>query len=456
MILGRQWQGGSQPSEISYGDELRTKSPVYFNSNSYLGYPETIQQSNKILTVEYIQENPDFQLILAEEKMLRTLIEYAPARKAMKVAMEHMQRNSSNGGTCDFLEWSSSDRRWLFHKLVGTDTNNRDNALPPELQDGGTPSQLHEFLRECQDAPPHAFLKKISSLENRGSKEMTSDIKENVTFVVTELDDEGEAKASPTYERHSELDSTHENWNNMTNDNAIVPQYLWNSDSIGEENSAFEDFLEDSDYHITNEKSLSIRSVMSVGSLDKFFVREKFDPLSDPFFSSSELPKHETLADLIVQETVATMLRGSAMKKLAIAKDAWYMAKTALLMRTSGHSVQYKSITNHTAFQQYFTLDVCDLEKEIFVLEGKLKHCMDTAKELNVAAHRIKSQLLDYSSTTSQRKSSTFGEDALAKALDEFVSSLPEDAPVPENNENEDHFVIGYGGKKIFVESKNI
>ena len=455
MILGRQWQEGSQPSEFSYGDELRTKSPVYFNSNSYLGYPETIQQLNKIYTVENIQENPDFQLILAEEKMLRTLIEYAPARKAMKVAMEHMQRNSSNGGTCDILEWSSSDRRWLFHKLVGTDTNNRDDTLPPELLDGGTPSQLHEFLRECQDAPPRAFVKKISSLENRGSKETTSDIKENVTFVVTEFEDEEEVKASITDERHSELDSTQENWNNMTTDNEIVPQFLLNNDSIGEEISALEEFLEDSDYQIINENSLSIRSVMSVGSLDKFFVREKFDPLSDPFFSSSELPKHETLADLIVQETVATMLRGSAMKKLAIAKDAWYTAKTALLVRTSGQSVKYNSITNHTAFQQYFTLDVSELEKEIFVLEGRLKHCMDTAKELRIAAHRIGSQLLDYSSTTSQRKSSTFGEDSLAKALDEFVSSLPEDAPAPENHDNEDHFVMGYGGKKIFVQSKN-
>lgn len=443
MILGRKLQGGIPTRELSYSDELRIKSPVYFNSNSYLGYPEILQKSNKILTVENLQEKPDLQLILAEEKMLRILIEYAPARKAMKLSMENLKRNSNNCGTCDILEWSSSDRRWLFHKLVGTYTDDRDNALPTELQDGGTPSQLHEFLSECQDAPSNAFKTKISSLGNRGSKEVASDIKENITFRQTEFDNE------------EEVDSSVETWNKITSDNAVVPLFTWNNDSIGEENSAVENFLEESNYHIINENSLSINSATSIGSLDKFFVREEFDPLSDPFFSSSELPKHETLADLIVQETVATMLRGAAMKKLAIAKDAWYTAKTALLVRKSGQGVKYNSITNHTAFQQYFTLDVSDLEREIFMLEGSLKNCMDTAKELQIAARRVGSQLLDYSSTTSQRKSSTIGEDALAKVVDEFVNSLPEDALVPESNENEDHFVVGYGGKKIFVEYKN-
>lgn len=458
MILGRGKQDFNRPYEFSYGDELRTKAPVYFNSNSYLGCPDTIERSNKILPVEALQENPDFQLMLAEEKMLRTLIEYSPARKAMKLAMEKMQK-SNNGGTGDILEWSCFERKWLFHKLVGINTDHQNDALPVELLDGGTPAQLHDFLSRCEDAPAHAFRKNVSysgSQRQSDTSVILADQATGIKSLEEAVDLAPEGKSNPLLDSNSGNYFIDDYQKQKIIEKSIVPRFPWNNESIGEENFALEDFLEDIEAEDILESSSSEDNSKNLGSLDTFFCRVKGDPLSDPFFSSSALPKHETLADLIVQETVATMLQGTAMKKLAISRDAWHAAKAAFLMRTSSHGVTYSSVTNHTAFQHYLTLDIVDLKEEVALLESRFKTSMDTAKELNIAVRRIGCQLLDYSSTSSIKKASTMNEDSLALAVDAFVNSLPEDAPVSYSNDDEDHYIIGYGGKKIRVECKYI
>jgi hypothetical protein len=153
MILGN-------VTPIGYSNKRRSNL-VYFNSNDYGGMDiaETVEQNNGD-PLAFTSQNPDFIIDATEKTLLRAMIDYAPARTAMKMAI---QSGTSAGS---FLEWSCQDRRWLFNKLVrnGDDESSSNNGeellqqqIPETLLDGGTTQQLRGFLKDCPDAPPGAF-----------------------------------------------------------------------------------------------------------------------------------------------------------------------------------------------------------------------------------------------------------------------------------------------------------
>jgi len=466
LILGGSKQQGSWRDEWTYEEELRTKAPVYFNSNAFLGYEshnKIERNAESILTVESVQENPDVQLLMAEEKMLRTLIQYPPARKAMKMAMENLG-NGANA-TSDIMEWSSFERKWLFYKLVGI-SNDGQEAVPPELLDGGTPAQLLDFLSGCKSAPKDAFSTNDSSYGRSYAAMLAA--KEHKKVI------EAPMKIAFTEEEPNALESvalSNDSFGNYSSTNlAIAPHQKnqlngetqdlsspWSIRIPGEEYLDIEDILlNNPDDQQSQERSSA--NLKPRGSLDVFFYPAKDDVFSDPFFSNSTRSLHHAnLADLIVQETVATILRATAFKKLAIVKDAWQQAKTALLERTSAKDggVVNNDISrrNDAIIEYYYTLEIEELKAEVASIELRLKESVKAAQELDTAARRIGSQMLDYSSTSSLGLASIMSEDTLAKILDEYVDGLPEDAPSDIVGDDDDAYIIGYGGQKILDKS---
>ena len=468
LILGGSKQQGSWRDEWTYEEELRTKAPVYFNSNAFLGYDshsKIERNAENILTVESLQENPEVQLLLAEEKMLRTLIQYPPARKAMKMAMENMG-NGANA-TSDIMEWSSFERKWLFYKLVGI-SNDGEEAVPPELLDGGTPAQLLDFLSGCKSAPQDAFstndsahgVRSYSAIAVKEHKEV---IEAPTKIALTEGEPNGLESVELSNDSFGNYSSTNltidPNHKRQLNEETQDLPSPWSIRIPGEEYLDIEDILlSNPDDEQSQERSSA--NLKPRGSLDVFFYPAKDDVFSDPFFSNSTRSLHHAnLADLIVQETVATILRATAFKKLAIVKEAWQQAKTALLERTSAKDVNVIinnfSRRNYAIVKYYYTLEIEELKAEVASIELKLIESVKAAQELDTAARRIGSQMLDYSSTSSLGLASITSEDALAKVLDEYVDGLPEDAPSEtfRDDDDDDAYIIGYGGQKILDKS---
>jgi len=416
MIVGRNPEDGVRHDKFSYGDQLRTKSPVYFNSNDYLGCNHAAER-DKIVSVQSLQQNPARLLMFAEEKLLRSLVEYAPARKAMKMAIK---TNLKSNGSNDLIEWSCSERKWLFEKLVGGDL---EGAIPRELLDGGTVSQLRDLLKGCKDVPGGAFEETTirDSKQNGfdGSQRSTESgmIKRAVNAVI----DVEPVNTYPSDSRMSAFDVGRLFEENVQQTRALP--YPMIDESPDDGYIALEDLANEQECRFDLEGiSPDPKRTIPGGSLDMFFFRQADDLFSDSVFTNSS-SSHETRADLIVQETLATILRATAMKNLARVKDAWRKTKTALLAVTKGdviEDVAYDSENNYKT-------EINELQKDVIILEAKLNECVKTATELDNAARRIGARLLDYSLSGGMGRASVMQEEMLAKTVDEYVANLPDD-----------------------------
>jgi hypothetical protein len=160
--LGLDTKGKGKNTELVLGDDdtasrkgkgrfksrrKKERKIVFFNSNEYLGYSGHSQNQGdfqKILddqSLSVLRVNTRIVTLAAEERLLKTLVQFASARTAMKAAIQanillHTSVDSEND---KLIDWSSPDRDWLFNRLIDFDD---DDPLPLELQEGGTPQQL--------------------------------------------------------------------------------------------------------------------------------------------------------------------------------------------------------------------------------------------------------------------------------------------------------------------------
>jgi len=342
---------------FSIGDKNQI---VYFNSNAFLG--------NKFLTREareagygedgvvydgsqiglgipaLVAQDADILLLDAEKRLLETLVHFPSARAAMKGAVgANVQSDTA------LIEWSDSDREWLFDCL--TDSRGR-MPLPSELQEGGTAKQLRDHLSCLPDAPLGAF---------------------------------------------------HEQFN--------MSSYPEN------------DFIE------------------FEGALDAFFV-VKDEATSKT--SAEESISRETRAELTVQETLASILRATALKRAAIIKKRWLATAHALEVRIS-MLAQNNTITNHEtdSHPQFAGMSIEDLQSLSSNLGERFAEALQTVQELDESAKRIGSRLMDYcSSDGAEYRMSTFKQEKLARMMDEHLASLPED-PKPESPGDDGQYIFG-------------
>lgn len=388
---------------------------VYFNSNTFHG--------NKFLTKEareagygesgitydaseiglgvpaLVEQDADKLLLDAEDRLLRALVHYPSARAAIKGAVI-TSLNSGTGAGPALIEWSNQDREWLFECLA--DSPGRI-PIPSELQEGGTAQQLRDYLAELPDAPEGAFDSMISA---HNEPPLTNAMQDGES-PMREAGIEGEAlDSSPLHDRAS----------STTSPNANGP----------------------------------------VGRLETYFSNnDEVESLAQ--YQKSELSR-ETRAELLVQETLAAMLRATALKRMALLKQRWTAAATALELRLNENvnTLEENDGDNSTVltiesgasgdvepFQMHSDTKSKELSSLCSTLGEQLAEAMQTVKELDESSKRIGARLMDYCSTDgSSYRMSTAKRERFIKMLDDHLENLPED-PKPTTSGGDGDYIFG-------------
>ena len=176
------------------------------------------------------------------------------------------------------------------------------------------------------------------------------------------------------------------------------------------------------------------------GSLEAFFVPEenlKVTSLTDEI-------SIETRAELTVQETLAGILRATALKRMEVLKGRWISAATALERRTDATaSAAVPDGQGPGADPRYEDMDLAELEALSGSLGKRFSEALQTVQELSESAKRIGSRLLDYCSTEGvEYRLSSAKQERLYEMMDEHVGGLPEDLR-PDRPGDEGGYVFG-------------
>jgi hypothetical protein len=172
------------------------------------------------------------------------------------------------------------------------------------------------------------------------------------------------------------------------------------------------------------------------GSLDEYFL----DTDMFPSFTNNTITT-ETRAELTVQETVATLLRATAMKRFASAKS-----KLTRIVNEMDHRANDDAkIVNFVVASNEFSGLPPDELQELFKRVGnEVVDAQRSLYESERSTDRVNSHLLDYSVTSGvQYKLSQAKLDRLDRMMDEFIASLPEDNHRPESPGNDGNYVFG-------------
>jgi len=347
----------------------RKPDVVYFNSNEYLGTRYlTADAINAGYTVGNDRPRQGESLLqFTERKLLEvdadSMILQAESRLLHALAKFPTSRAamrtvySASTFSPSKMKWTDNDREWLFLCLTGS-----QDIIPPipdELLDGGTAHQLHSHLANREDCPVNAFKKE---------------------------------SICPSAKR---LEQTIDDFNDST------MQF-----------DSYEGF-ESSNTEFTCEEDINETS----GTLDEYF----FDA-DDLFPSSKRNPiTDETRAELTVQETVATLLRATAMKRFSIAKSKF---------ATVVYEMDRRCCSNQTAEAENELKDMSS--EELDELFRKLGHVVTEAQkslyEADRSFDRVNSHLLDYSiSNGVHYKQSQAKIEKLNKMMEEHIANLPDD-----------------------------
>jgi DNA primase catalytic core len=172
----------SDPSEIP--GRFNLGKPVYFNSNDYHGLrfltssaaeagyiPNLVDCDLSVISnglgVGVLLQSDHVKLqALAEDELLKVLVLHSSTRGALKNALAAR----SAVGSPSELEWSSSEKEWLYSRLV-LNADRPPNAASPE--------GLRSYLTELPDCPVKAFSHIAFSNDGNtlnGSLTMTSEI----------------------------------------------------------------------------------------------------------------------------------------------------------------------------------------------------------------------------------------------------------------------------------------
>ena len=398
-----------------------SKDLVYFNSNEYLGNEKSVLStianmdgptapSMEKISNPLVKPDENRLLLDAESRLLHTMVNYASARLAMKSALA----NRIGGGEA-FLEWSSLDREWLFQCL--TDSPGHE-TLPRELQDGGMVAQLKAHLCCLPDTPVGAF----------GTDPLSSSNDERPEG--SEL-----SSASP-------IDVDGES--NREVPGKIIKKQIADQE---EESMRFDtDDLEDDLYGRGEERSGKSGAGIKQGTLDFFFEgNEEHSDLELREGSAS----HEERAELTVQESVAIMLKATAFRRLTKLKDEWKVANEEQqkreFLKCQEDKPDEEQLVQRSEPQVniYESLNDDVLSQTCRVLGQRVVEAMTTARDLTESANQLNKRLLDYCAADGiEGRLSSKRQQALAKALDEHLASLPDD-PRPTESGAGDDYVFG-------------
>ena len=176
------------------------------------------------------------------------------------------------------------------------------------------------------------------------------------------------------------------------------------------------------------------RSIQN-GSLDEYFL----DTDMFPSFTNNTITS-ETRAEMTVQETVATLLRATAMKRFAIAKSKLTRIVTEMDRRESGDATS----VNLAASNDFSDLSPDELQELFLKVGHDVVDAQRSLYESERSTDRVNSHLLDYSVTNGvQYKLSQAKLERLDRMMDEFINSLPEDTHRPDSPGNDGSYEFG-------------
>jgi len=188
------------------------------------------------------------------------------------------------------------------------------------------------------------------------------------------------------------------------------------------------------------------------GTLDVFFKPDDDDFFLEP---SDESITREVRSELAIQETLATILRATAMRRMFSIKEQWRTCVVALLKRTDGSKLDDFQAEIDSEFDAYYEnvdigssqfdeMELDELESLCSELAAKLSEASKAAHDLDRSAKRIGSRVLDYSSPHSLGGRNTIAQqERLANMMDEYYDSLPEDKQRPGTPGSEKSYVFG-------------
>ena len=344
--------------------------PVYFNSNEYLGGEVGQSDSDKLPSEDFHSG-----ILEAERLLLKTLIRFAPARIALSTSLRH----SSNS-----FEWSSPERLWLFTQLV-----------EGELMLEG--DQLRKHFLAQDGVPENAFLRKKEKQERNGKPTIA---------------DENETK--PCFNNVIDLSPLQqmdyfsmESATKTPDKKDIIPD---NYDPSEFGDSFIEnDQISLSDLEVIYDKTPIESSLID----DKTFPDEHYEDqrgVLDDLFAPSNNEEEELdaldpkglRAELIIQETLTYLLRGTA-----------FLEKN-------------KSLSN----LNHALLTDPDMKNmpNISALHDEYKIRTQKAIDLDNSSQRINSRILDVSVGSKGLKNAKAQHfDEFFATMDEFLAELPDD-----------------------------
>lgn len=405
----------------SSSTKRKKQDVVYFNSNRYFGQqfitPEAIQagytfdgdapssdetiadfMDRKILT-----RDENLMIEQAESRLLHALAKFPQARAAMMTVYSTSTFGPKN------MRWTSEERSWLFLCLTGSPEL---DPVPSELLDGGTSSQLLSNLSQRPDCPVNAFSRKNKTPPTSND---SSDFFGSEDIAGT-MD---EASPSEAKTLENELDSI-----------------LGQAETEQAESATMEE--------------------SQLGILDVFFLD---DNDLFPSFSSSKIAQ-ETRAELTVQETVAALLRATAMKRFSTAKSTL----TEIVNEMDRRENEDDGERDRDAPDDNFgTISSDDLQEMFMKVGSEVVSAQKSLYEAERSCDRVNSHLLDYSvSSGVQYKLSQASIERLNKMMDEHIASLPDDTHRPDTPGNDESYVFGsdefdenidsqYGGTRVDV-----
>jgi DNA primase catalytic core len=367
-----------------------------------------------------VKDNQEIKAKLAEERLLRNLVRYPSARQAMHAAVA----SSSATGAQGHIEWSSDDRKWLFHCLVD------DLTVIPTTQGETNIRSLWKSLSCRSDVPVGAFGDSVVESDIVRESNHDTDL---YTLSPVRSDDVVELEYASSNRldgilednSQSELSSDISQTKVFSSTDKKTSRSGLNSDVWDFSNADFEvSFVENLEHlKIADTNTFS-------GTLDRFFLDDQ-DIFEGTYDNSV---KRSYRAELEVQEALAYLLRASAATKLSNVNSNWLLASRLLESRLE-ESEESTQLDVSTGIKELDSMNIDDLQVYCQSLLVRLSQLHGTVHQLDVSASRICSRLLEFSqSDSTEGRISSNKQDKLHNELDEFLKSLPEGFAPPDTD----------------------
>ena len=189
------------------------------------------------------------------------------------------------------------------------------------------------------------------------------------------------------------------------------------------------------DHHNTEKPT----SIYGKGHLETYFMDANH---LFPSFKESKIAV-ETRAELTVQETVATLLRATAIKRFSSVKAKF--SKIVFEMDHRAASDDTEQLERQQFFDEDFSNTSDEELRDLFESVGKeVMEAQLSLYESDRSTDRVNAHLLDYSTTNSVRyRTSQAQIERLEKMMEEHMANLPEDTHRPDVPGDDESYVFG-------------